>query len=111
MRDGSPLILPFSQQLGLDEAMEGCGFLVSYPMTVTAPATAAVGSTVTVTANTGDATYTGPVEFYVGGALQATATASAGQASCSITSSSGGTVTVYAWVPQYGYDSTQVSFQ
>jgi hypothetical protein len=99
------------QQMAVDLYMAGVGQQPSYSMTVTAPATAAVGSTVTVTADTGDATYTGTVEFYVGGALQATVTASAGQASCGITSSSSGTVTVYAWASPYGYNSAQINFQ
>jgi hypothetical protein len=106
-----PQPLAFQQQQAVDEYLSACGYVPAYPMTVTAPATAAVGSTVTVTADTGDATYTGTVDFYVGGALQASPSASAGQASCSITSPSSGTVTVYAWVPQYGYASATVTFQ
>jgi len=106
-----PQPLTFPQQQAVDAYLATCGYTATYPMTTTAPATAAVGSTVTVTADTGDATYTGPVDFYVGGVLQASPNAVNGVASCSVTSGSSGSVTVYGWVAAYGYDSATVTFQ
>lgn len=102
--------LTFPQQQAVDDCLAECGYGTTYPMTTSAPSTAAVGSTVTVTADTGDAGYAGPVEFYIGGTLQTTETAVGGKASCGITSASSGTVTVYAWVPAYGYADAEVTF-
>lgn len=108
---GSP-IPTLLQQQAQDSYLSSCGWAPDYPMTTTASTNpAAVGSTATITADTGDAAFTGSVEFYVGGALQSTATASGGKATCSVTSPSAGTVTVYAWSPTYGYASVSVTFQ
>lgn len=112
MRDGSALAWSFAAKRAFDEAATGWGFGVSYPMAASASASvASVSSTVTITADTGDPAFAGPVDFYVGDTLQSSATAVGGKATCSVTSASSGTVTVYAWSPAYGYDSATVTFQ
>lgn len=103
--------LKFPQQFAVDVYCQGCGLLLAYPMSVSPASTnIAPGSTQTITAVTGDSSYTGSIEFWVGGVLQSTVTASSGMASCNITSSAAGTVLVYAWASGYGWAEAEVTF-
>lgn len=111
MRDGSAIVWTFTQRQGFDAAASDWGFLASYPMTVTAPATAPVNTAATVTADTGDAAFAGDVDFYVGGTLQGPVAAVGGKASLPVTGTATGDVTVTAWVQAYGYASATIAFQ
>lgn len=98
------------QQQALDSYLAGFGYAATYPMTLTAPQPTATPSTVTVTADTGDASFAGDVEFYVNGTLQGTVAATGGKASLPVTGNASGDVTVTAWVPAYGYASVTLIF-